>query len=109
MPTLAGQYSGGGMTQNYMNSRKNKGLQIFRAEKDDVVVHLVLPVALAADDRLIHPCQHGSIKSHRCGGHIYAMVGRMLQCKGRLHHLYLYFNKAFNSVSLKALWRTVQG
>ena len=28
---------------------------------------------------------------------------------GRLYHLYVDFNKAFNSVPLKALWRTLRG
>ena len=64
---------------------------------------------LTANHRLIHPCQHGGLKNHRCGDHIYDLVSRMLQSKGRLYHLYVDFNKAFNSVPLKALWRTLRG
>ena len=37
------------------------------------------------------------------------MVSRMLRSKGRLYHLYIDFNKAFNSVPLRALWTTLRG
>ena len=57
----------------------------------------------------IHPCQHGGLRNHRCGDHIYDVVSRMLQSKGRLYHLYIDFNKAFKSVPLHALWHTLHG
>ena len=65
--------------------------------------------ALTQQHRLIHPCQHGGLKNHRCGDHIYDVVSRMLRSKGRLYHLYIDFNKAFNSVPLHALWTTLRG
>ena len=58
---------------------------------------------------LLHGCQHGGLAGHRCGEHVYDVVSRMLQSKGRLYHLYIDFNKAFNSVLLKALWKTLEG
>ena len=58
---------------------------------------------------LLHKCQHGGLKHHRCGDHIYDVVSRMLLSKGRLYQLYIDFNKAFNSVPLKALWTTLPG
>ena len=33
----------------------------------------------------------------------------MLLGKDRLYHLYIDFNKAFNSVPLEALWKVLQG
>ena len=65
--------------------------------------------ALTPQHRLIHPCQCGGVKNHRCGYHIYDVVSRMLRSKGRLHHLYIDFNKAENSVPLHALWTTLRG
>ena len=58
---------------------------------------------------LLHKCQHGGLKHHRCGDHIYDVVSRMLLSKGRLYHLYIDFKKAFNSVPLDALWATLPG
>ena len=54
---------------------------------------------------LLHLCQHGGLQHHRCGDHMYDVVSRALLSKGRLYHLYIDFNKAFNSVPLAALWR----
>ena len=56
---------------------------------------------------LLHKCQHGGLKHHRCGGHIYDVVSRMLLSKDRLYHLYIDLNKALNSVPLDALWATI--
>ena len=65
--------------------------------------------AITARHSLLHTCQHGGLKGHRCGDHIYDVVARMLLTKGRLYHLYIDFNKAFNSVPLEALWKTLHG
>ena len=37
------------------------------------------------------------------------MVSRILRSKGHPYHLYIDFNKAFNSVPLRALWTTLRG
>ena len=58
---------------------------------------------------LLHGCQHGGLEGHRCGDHIYDVVSRMLQSKGRPYHPYIDFKKAFNSVPFKALWKTLEG
>ena len=49
------------------------------------------------------------LAKQRCGGHIHNAFSRMLQNKGRLYHLYLDFNKAFNWVPLAALSATLRG
>ena len=59
--------------------------------------------------QLMHKFQHEGLKNHRCGDHIYDVVSGMLQSKGRLYHLYIDFNKAFNSIPLAALWTTLRG
>ena len=64
---------------------------------------------LTQKHKLVHPCQHGGLNNHRCGDHIYDVVSRMLLSKGRLYHLYIDFNKAFNSVPLQGLWTTLRG
>ena len=65
--------------------------------------------ALKQQHRLIHPCQHGGLKNHRCGDHIYNVVSCMLRSKGRLYHLYIGFTKVFKSVPLHALCTTLRG
>ena len=60
-------------------------------------------------NELLHLCQHGGLQQHRCGDHIYDVVARTLLGKGRLYHLYIDFDKAFNSVPLAALWRVLRG
>ena len=65
--------------------------------------------ALTSQHELLHKCQHGGLKKNRCGDHIYDVVARMLLTKGRLYHLYIDFNKAFNSIPLAALWKTLHG
>ena len=64
---------------------------------------------LTQKHKLVHPCQHGGLNNHRCGDHIYDVVSRMLLSKGRLYHLYIDFNKAFNSIPLQGLWTTLRG
>ena len=59
--------------------------------------------------QLLHLCQHGGLQLHRCGDHIYDVVACTLLGQGRLYHLYMDFNKAFNSVPLKALWTVLRG
>ena len=49
------------------------------------------------------------LAKHRCEGHIYHAVSGMLQRNGRLYHLYLDFNKAFNWVPLAAPSATLRG
>ena len=59
--------------------------------------------------QLMHKCQHGGLKNHQCGDHIYDVVSRMLQSKGRLYHSYIDFNKALNSIPLAAFRTTLRG
>ena len=65
--------------------------------------------AITARHSLLHTGQHGGLKGHHCGDHIYDVVAGMLLTRGRLYHLYIDFNKAFNSVLLEALWKTLHG
>ena len=57
---------------------------------------------------LIHKSQHGGLKNHRCGDHIYDVVARNIQMGGPAYHLYIDFNKAFNSVPHETLWSVLR-
>ena len=47
----------------------------------------------AEQHSLIQPCRHGGLANHRCRDHIYDVMARMLQSKGRLCHLYINLKK----------------
>ena len=53
---------------------------------------------------LIHKGQHGGLKNYRCGDRIYDVVARNIQMRGLANHLYIDFNRAFNSVPHETLW-----
>ena len=57
---------------------------------------------------LIHKSQHGGLKNHRCGDHIYDVVARNIQMGGPAYHLYIDFNKAFTSVPHETLWSVLR-
>ena len=61
--------------------------------------------ALTSQHKLLHKCQHGGLKRHRCGNHIYDVVACMLLTKARLYQLYIHFSKALNYIPLAAFWR----
>ena len=57
---------------------------------------------------LIHKFQHGVLKNHRCGGHIYDAVARNIQIRGPDLSSVFFFNKAFNSVPHETLWSVLR-
>ena len=54
--------------------------------------------------KLIHPSQMGGLKKHQTADHIF-LVLHALQTNPKCYHLYIDFNKAFNSVAGPPFWR----
>ena len=56
--------------------------------------------------KLLHPSQHGGLPSHRTADHIHHITA--LQSRNTpSYHLYIDFNKVFNSIPRSALWSTL--
>ena len=56
--------------------------------------------------KLLHPSQHGGLPCHRTADHIHHITA--LQSRNTpAYHLYIDFNKAFNSIPRSALWSTL--
>ena len=54
--------------------------------------------------RLFHASNYGERRRHRCGDHIFDICSKLALKKGSLvYHLYIDFNKAFNSVPKEEL------
>ena len=55
---------------------------------------------------LSHPSQHGGLPCHRTADHIHHITALQSR-KTPAYHLYIDFNKAFNSIPRSALWPTL--